>query len=78
MPEIIHKEGKLYDMICDNMVNFVERKHIRQIIVRSNDAGEQWAILQTDLGSAYIIEWCDLRKWRLEYLINKNENKGSQ
>jgi len=71
-----HKEGKLFDMVADNMSVFVDRKHIRFISVRGNEAGEEWVILQTDMGSAYIIEKEDIRKYRLKYLINKLKTNG--
>jgi len=74
--EIIHNDGKLYDMVCDNMSIFVERKNVRHLAIRTNDIGEEWGILQTTLGSAYIIEKYDMRKYRLKYLINKIKNNG--
>ena len=72
-----HNDGILFDMVANNMTNFVSRKHIRFLSVRSNDAGEEWAVLQTDKGIAYLIEQHDMRKYRLKYLINNIKNNGS-
>ena len=69
-----HKDGFLFDLVVDNMEVFVKREHVRNLSVRSNEAGEEWAVLQTNLGRSYIIERCDFRKWRLQYIINKIKN----
>lgn len=74
--EIILKEGRLYDMVCDNMSVFVKRKNIRHLSIKTNDIGEEWGLLYTTLGSTYIIERYDMRKYRLTYLINKIKNYG--
>ena len=72
-----HKDGILFDMVADHMKDFTERKHIRFLSVRSNEDGEEWGVLQTDKGIAYLIEQHDMRKIRLNYLINKIKNDGS-
>ena len=69
--EKIHKDGILFDMVADHMKVFVERKHILHISARADETGDNWVILQTDLGASYLIEKLELRKIRLNYLINK-------
>ena len=77
MIEIILKEGKLFDMVCNNMSVFVKRKDIRYLSIRTDALGEEWAVLLTNLGKSYLIYKHDIRKYRLKYLINKIKNNGN-
>ena len=68
--EVILKDGKLFDMVVDNMEVFVTKDHVRCLVMKSNEQGEQWGILKTDLGKSYLIERCDFLRWRLQDLID--------
>ena len=71
-------EGKLFDMVVNNMVNFVDKKTVLYLSIRYGTNGSEWAILQCNSGKSYLVEKSDFRKWRLNYLINKinNNNNG--
>ena len=69
--EKIHKDGLLFNMID----NHLKEKHIKQLSARSDDTGDEWILIYTDLGTTYLIEKPELRRIRLNYLINKIKNK---
>jgi len=75
--EYKHTDGELFDMICDHICPiFIERDQIREMSARTNDIGETWVLVYTNLGKTILVEEHQLRKYRLEYLINKLQNNG--
>jgi len=76
--EQIHINGELFDMICDHICPiFVERKNITQMSARTNGIDGEWVLVYTTLGKTILIEENQLRKYRLENLINKLKTNGS-
>lgn len=70
--EVTHTEGELFDMICDHMCpHFIRRDQIREMLFRTSAYNEEVVLVYTTIGKTLLIDENDLRKWRLELLINK-------
>lgn len=75
--EHIHKNGELFDMICDHICpTFIRRDEITQMLARANGIDGEWVLVYTKSGGTLLIEENDLRKYRLDQLINKIKTNG--
>ena len=67
------KSGKLFDLIADNICHdFLKKSQIRFMTVKKDGN----ILVYTNVGITSLIKKHHLRKWKMNYLINKIKKCG--